>query len=114
MKLAAEFLQQNIHVFAPVNYTSRILEKMELPSLEAQRTVIMPYLFEFLKVSKGLIVVMLEGWEKSWGVAQELKYCRENGIPVYTYHSWQTYNDLSEIISLPLDQTQIYQLLHAA
>ena len=52
LKAAAEFLRQGIHVFAPVIYVNQIVEKLDLPSLENRRNIVMPYLLDFLQASK--------------------------------------------------------------
>ncbi len=67
----------------------------------------MPYLLDFLRVSKGLILIKVEGWQNSWGIQQELNFCQENQIPVYTMNPDQIYANLTEILSYPLGQKQI-------
>lgn len=114
LKAAAEFLRQGLHVFAPVIYVNQIVEKLDLSSLEKRRAVAMPYLLDFLRISKGLILIKAEGWQNSWGVHQELKFCQENQIPIYTMNPDQIYENLTEIFSYPLEQQQVNQLLEAA
>jgi len=114
LKAAAEFLRQSIHVFAPVIYVNQIVEKLDLPSMEKRRVVTMPYLLDFLQASKGLILIKAEGWQNSWGVHQELIFCQENQIPIYTMNPDQIYENLTEILSYPLEQKQVNQLLEAA
>jgi len=53
LQAAAEFLRQGIHIFAPLIYVNKIVEELDFPSLESRRASVMPYLFEFLKVSKS-------------------------------------------------------------
>lgn len=36
----------------------------------------------FLKVCKAMIVVQIDGWEKSEGVEKEIAYCKENDMPI--------------------------------
>lgn len=107
LKVAAEFLHQGLHVFSPIIYVNQIIEKLNLPSLEKRRAVVMPYLLDFLRVSKGLILIKVEGWQNSWGVQQELNFCQENQIPVYTMSSDQVYENLTEVLSYPLEHKQI-------
>ncbi|MBX9786414.1 MAG: DUF1937 family protein [Alphaproteobacteria bacterium] len=113
LKAAAEFLRQELHVFSPIIYVNQIIEKLNLPSLEKRRTIVMPYLLDFLRVSKGLILIKEEGWQNSWGIQQELNFCQENKISVYTMNPDQIYENLTEILSYPLGQNQINQLLEA-
>jgi len=48
------------------------------------------YSFELLKNCKGIIVLMLEGWEESIGVACEIEYAKNSSIPIY----YCDYNEL--------------------
>ncbi|MBY0292967.1 MAG: DUF1937 family protein [Alphaproteobacteria bacterium] len=103
LKAAAEFLRQGIHLFAPVIYVNQIAEKLDFPSLENRRNIIMPYLLDFLQASKGLILITADGWQNSWGVQQELKFCQESQIPIYKINPDQIYEDLMKILSYPLE-----------
>jgi len=114
LNATAEFLRQGVHVFSPVIYVNQIVEKLDFPSLEKRRTVTMAYLLNFLRVSKGLILIKAEGWQNSWGVHQELKFCQENQIPIYVMDPNQIYENLTEILSSPLKQKWVNQLLEAA
>lgn len=107
LKLTTELLAQGIHVFSPLIYTRTIVEAIDFLSIEERRRVIMAYLLDFLKVSKGMILITIAGWRKSWGVQQELKFCYENHIPVYTIISDQIPKDISTILSAPLQQKQM-------
>lgn len=111
LKATTAFLRQGIHVFSPVVYVNKIAEELGLSSLEKRREIIMPYLFDFLKVSKGLILIQLEGWKESWGVQQELVFCHENHIPVFTMLADEINKDLSDIFSPSLDRCNVSILL---
>jgi hypothetical protein len=100
LKAATEFLRQSIHVFAPVIYVNKIVEKLDLPSIEKRRSIVMSYLFDFLQVSKGLILITADGWQNSWGVQQELRFCQEHQIPIYMMNPDQIYENLPEILSM--------------
>lgn len=114
LKITAEFLRQGIYLFAPLIYINKIADTLKLSSLEKRRALIMPYLFEFLKVSKGMILVQVEGWEKSWGIKQELKFCQEYEIPIFTMELKETYTNLHKTLSTPLNQNQMSRLLDIA
>ena len=113
LKAAAEFLRQGIHVFAPVIYVNQIVERLDVSSLEIRRNIVMPYLLDFLQASKGLILITVDGWQNSWGVQQELTFCQGNQIPIYKINANQIYDNLTKILSYPLDQKQINQLLES-
>jgi len=111
---AAEFLRQGIHVFAPVIYVNQIAEILDLPSKEQRRDIVMSHLFEYLKVSKGMIVITADGWKESWGVRQELLFCQEHQIPVCTISPDQIYENLDQLLSESLVSSKVEELLEAA
>lgn len=37
---------------------------------------------QFLSRCDAMVVVKLDGWEKSYGVQKEIKYCKENEMPI--------------------------------
>lgn len=113
LKITTESLAQGIHIFSPIVYGKQITEALNFQPLEERRQMMMTYLLDFLRVSKGLILVTMEGWEKSWGVNQELIFCQQKSIPVYIMSPEVTKN-ISQILSAPLDQKQVDQLLQAA
>ena len=41
-----------------------------------------PYCLNLLKRCDKMVVVKLDGWERSRGVAEEIKFCTANDIPV--------------------------------
>jgi len=103
LKAVTEFLRQGIHVFAPLNYVNKIVEELAFTSLKKRREIVLPYLLDFLRVSEGMVILAAAGWENSWGIQQELKFCRETQIPVYKINPEQIYEDLSKILSTPSD-----------
>lgn len=114
LKLTGAFLAQGIHVFSPIVYSSKLIEGLNISSSEERRCLLFTYLLDFLKVSKGMILVTMEGWKESWGAQQELKFCQENHIPIYRVDPNKIPDDLSQILSKPLDQGQINALLGSA
>jgi len=114
LKLTTAFLKQGINVFSPIIYTKKIAEALDFSSDEDRRCVMMTYLLDFLKVSKGMILITMEGWKASWGVQQELKFCQKNQIPVYKIDPNEIPSDLSRILSVPLDQNQLNALLEGS
>lgn len=39
--------------------------------------------FKFIRISKGLIITKMEGWDKSYGIGEEIKYAKALGLPIY-------------------------------
>jgi len=114
LKLTVAFLTQGIYVFSPIVYSIKIAEALNFSSTEERRKVIFSYLLTFLKASKGMILITMAGWKKSWGVQQELKFCQENQIPVYQIDPNDIPLDLSQILFEPLEPMQLKALLGAA
>lgn len=107
LKVTANCLRQGIHVFAPVIYVNQIVDEMKLPSTDERRKIVMPYLFDFLNVSKGLILITVEGWQDSWGVQQELEFCKDHKIPVYKIDPDQIDGNLIQLLSQPIEASQL-------
>ena len=40
----------------------------------------------FVSRCESVIVLMIPGWDKSYGVSEEVKFAEKNGIPVYYMH----------------------------
>lgn len=107
---ATECLRQGIHLFAPLIYVNTIADRLGL-NLEQRRVIVMPYLLDFLKVSKGLILVTADGWKTSWGIKQELLCCVEHSIPVFKIAPEQLYEELTPLLEVPLNQQALQDLL---
>lgn len=111
LKAAATFLRQSRYLFAPLLYVNKIGDEMNMTSLDQRRDTLMPYLLEFLSVSKGLVLVTAEGWDKSWGVYEELAYCFKHKIPVFKLTPEHLDMSLSPLLSAPLSHEQLNELL---
>lgn len=110
-KITIAFIRQGIPVFSPIVYSKQFVQDLNISSLEDRRKIVMDYLLSFLKASKGMILVAMEGWKTSWGVNLELKFCQENQIPVYLLSPNHALEDLSSIFLKPLHETEIHQFL---
>jgi hypothetical protein len=111
LKITTAFISQGISVFSPIVYSKQFAHELNLNTIEERRKIVMNYLLSFLKASKGMILITMQGWEKSWGLNLEIKFCQENKIPVFLMAPEQLSNDMSEILAKPLDQAQVNQLL---
>jgi nucleoside 2-deoxyribosyltransferase len=72
-------LKKNIYAFSPILYNFQMHLDYDLPT---DWGFWMPYDLAFLERCSEMIVVMLDGWDISVGVAAEVKYAQEHGIPV--------------------------------
>lgn len=43
----------------------------------------MPMNIDFLSNAAGALILIIEGWDTSWGLAQYLEVCRKEGIAVF-------------------------------
>jgi hypothetical protein len=78
-KVAAKLMATGIYVFAPISHTHPIALEGELPKgwdfWEGYDTAM-------ISRCTSLIVVMLEGWDKSVGVQAEIKIAKNYELPV--------------------------------
>ena len=77
----ATLLRKGVYVWSPIVHNHAMMAFSDF-SLEERRELLLPYDFSLLRGAKGMIVLKLEGWDKSYGVAREIELCEELGIPV--------------------------------
>lgn len=77
---AVALLRHGVFVFAPISYNEP-WEKYSLPSDWGFWEVFDKTFVE--RCDGGVIVLMLDGWDKSVGVTAEIEYARSLGLPVY-------------------------------
>lgn len=82
--VAVELLKQNVFVFSPISYNAP-WEDYELPHIFSFWE---HFDKAFVERSDSVIVLKLEGWEKSVGVREEIKYAQGLGLPIY-YVDWE-------------------------
>ena len=78
-KAAVDLLHFGIYVFAPIPY-NHPWEKYNVPGhwdfwADFDKT--------FVSRCDGVIILTLDGWDRSKGVTAELDFAKENNIPVY-------------------------------
>lgn len=79
-KSAVDLLKLGVFVFAPISYNEP-WEKYNLPGdwkfwCEFDKTFVS-------RCDGGIIVLMLDGWDKSVGVTAEIEFAKSIGLPVY-------------------------------
>jgi hypothetical protein len=77
---AVDLLHLGVFVFAPISYNEP-WEKYNLPGdwqfwQDFDKTFVS-------RCDGGIIVLMLDGWDKSVGVTAEIKFAKSIGLPVY-------------------------------
>lgn len=110
LDLTTQFLHHKVHLFAPILYVNKIAENLGFSCLEDRRKVIMPYLLDFLKVSKAMILVTAQGWRESWGIQQELLFCHDHRIPVCCMDPNEA--ALTAILAAPLHPDEVRRLIN--
>lgn len=78
-KAAVDLLHQGIFVFAPIAYNAP-WEKYNLPG---DWNFWQDFDKSFVSRMDAVVVLMIDGWDKSVGVAAEIQFANENLIPVY-------------------------------
>lgn len=78
-KAAVDLLKQEIFVFAPIAYNAP-WEKYRLPG---NWGFWQDFDKAFVSRMDAVVVLQLDGWDKSEGVIAEIKFAGENNIPVY-------------------------------
>lgn len=76
---AAKLMQQGAHVFSPISHGHPIAKAGALPTCWAYWE---SYCRTMLTACSRVIVLMLDGWQESTGIAGEIAIARELGLPV--------------------------------
>lgn len=79
-RAAGRLMKQGVCVFSPIAHSHPIEQHFEDGSIEGHDFWLKQD-FAVLGRCSRLIVLQLEGWEASHGVAAELEYAKNHGIP---------------------------------
>lgn len=79
---AAELALQGVATYSQITMTHPINLELSKSGKKIQWSKIDEV---FLSRCDGLIVLTVPGWEKSGGVAAEIKYFKDKNLPVWTY-----------------------------
>lgn len=80
-KAAAKLMNKGHVVFSPVSHSHTIARHLK-PELLMDHDFWMNQDLPFLEDSDEMVVLMLDGWDKSRGVNQEIETAEQLGIPV--------------------------------
>lgn len=78
-KVAGKLMSEGLIIFSPISHTHPIAVAGSLPTDWAFWK---NFDTAYLQASKKLIILKLEGWEKSTGVTAEINLAKELGIPI--------------------------------
>lgn len=78
-KIAAELTANGEHSFSPIIYGLELCKYKEMPTdFEFWES----FCLHFLKMADKIYVLQFDGWESSTGVQAEIKFAKENNIPI--------------------------------
>lgn len=78
----ATLLRRGVHAWSPIVHNHALLAQVPF-TLEERRELILPFDFTLLRASRGMIVLKIPGWDRSYGVSKEIELCAELGLPVH-------------------------------
>jgi len=78
---AAEIMQQGYNVFSPLTHSCPIADFISEEN-RVSHDFWLRLDFDIIKRCDELWVYMLPGWDRSYGIAKEIEFAEENGIPV--------------------------------
>ena len=78
-KAAVDLLNQGVFVFAPIAYNAP-WEKYNLPG---DWNFWQEFDKAFVSRMDAVVVLQLDGWDRSTGVTAEVEFAKQNNIPVY-------------------------------
>lgn len=80
-KAAALLMSRGQHIFCPIAHSHPIANHLH-GDLRTSHDFWLRQDFAMLAMADRLIVLQLHQWERSYGVAREIEFARDNGIPV--------------------------------
>lgn len=80
-EVCGKLLRRDFHVISPAVHSHTITKAVQF-SPEERRSLILDFGLNLLRKASGMIVLEIEGWEKSFGVQAEIALCQELKIPI--------------------------------
>ena len=90
---AAEIMQRGYNVFSPLTHSDPIADYISEEN-RISHDFWLKIDFDMIRRCDELWVYMLEGWDRSYGISQEIKFAKENNIPVVYIKSWGYFDEL--------------------
>lgn len=79
-KAAAQLIRAGVPVFSPIAHSHAVAEAGDIDALD--HAIWLPADEPLMKAAGGLIVLMMDTWEVSFGLSREIKHFIEAGKPV--------------------------------
>lgn len=83
-RLTATLLQEGLRVYSPIAHTHPIAMWGQLDPLD--HTIWLPFDEAIMEKADALLVAMLDTWESSYGVSEEINIFLTAGKPIYFLH----------------------------
>lgn len=93
-KNAAWLANKGIFTFAPIAHTHPIALYGNIDCYDYE--IMLKWDFTFIDRCDGLIVCMMDGWDKSYGVSKEIEYCLSLHKPVYYMRPYNVPEEFGE------------------
>lgn len=90
---AAELVKAKVPVFCPIAHSHPVAVHGGLPLEDHE--VWLPADKPFMETASGVVVLMIDGWNESVGVAHEIEHFERAGKPVW-YLPWSNQEGLHE------------------
>ena len=81
-RVSGLLLKRGIHAWSPIVHNHAMMKTFQEFSLEERRTLMLDFDFSLLRASRGMIVLEIDGWDKSYGVKAEIELCRQLQLPI--------------------------------
>jgi hypothetical protein len=79
--VCGELIKRDIHAWSPIVHNHALMKTVEF-TLDERRSLMLDYDFSLLRAARGMIVLEIVGWDRSFGVQAEIQLCRELRKPV--------------------------------
>jgi hypothetical protein len=99
-KAISILLRNDIKTISPVVHNHSMTEVAKDWTLEERQALLLPFDFSLLEHASGMILLTLDGWEESFGVKEEIKFCEGRGIKIYKITYDEIINDIDKLKSL--------------
>ena len=93
--VCGSLLKKGLHAWSPIVHNHAMMKTFNEFTLEERQSKILDFDFSLLKKSDGMIVLTIEGWDKSYGVGKEIELCKKLNIKVKYLNPSDLYLDLS-------------------
>lgn len=94
-QVSGKLLKRGVHAWSPIVHNHAMMNDYGDFTLEERRSLILDFDFSLLLASKAMIVLTIDGWRESYGVAKEIELCQERSLPIFYLDPADLDSDLS-------------------